>query len=323
MRGKWALLILLSLGLFSCALFKKEKTEERKAELQWEMSRPRPESPRSATTYTTRPYVATPPTGVEKKEEITVKPTVLPGPLKYKLLILSFEDSHLEPKFRGVGQRAQELLQKALQETQSCLPLKPEELNVSPQLASQNLWDLWRLYGVQGLIRGSIKEILRGEDAQQMYLLVRIEAELIDTESTRPLKLAFGQSTVSFPIFQGKEGSEKALEKALDEALKHIRDGILLGLSKLEWRTSVLMVKGGEIYLNAGKNSGLRIGQELEVYSVGPQIHHPVTGEILGRSLGPKKASIKITGFLGIDNAQASLIEGSGVREGEVVKLKE
>jgi len=323
MRGKWVLLILLSLGLFSCALFKKEKPEERKAELQWEISRPRPESPRSATTYTTRPYTAPPPKSVDKKEELTFRPTILLGPLKYKLLILPFEDSHLEPNLRGIGQRAQELLQKLLQETGSSIPLKPEELKISPHIASQNLWDLWSLHGVQGIIRGRIKEILRGEAAQNLYLLVRIEAELLDTESTRPLKLAFAQSSVSFPIFQGKEGSEKALEKALDDALKQVKDGILLGLSKLEWRTSVLMVKEGEIYLNAGKNSGLRIGQELEVYSIGPQIRHPVTGEPLGRSLGPKKASIKVTGFLGLDNAQASLIEGSGVREGDVVKLKE
>jgi hypothetical protein len=321
MKGKWALVFLLSLGLFSCSVLKKEKPEEKRTELQWEMSRPRPESPRSATTYTARPYVA--PQTLEKKEESTLKPSLLLGPLKYKLVILPFEDSHLEPRFRGIGQRAQELLQKALQESQASIPLKPEELKVSPQAVSRNLWDLWRLYGVQGLIRGRIKEILRGEEEKNVYFLVRLEAELIDTQSARTVKLAFGQSVVSFPTLQGKEGTEKALEKALDEALKQAKEGILLGLSNFEWTTSVLMVKDGEIYLNAGKNSGLRIGQELEVYSVGPPIRHPLTGELLGRSLGPKKASIKITGFLGLDNAQASLVEGSGVKEGDLIKLKE
>jgi hypothetical protein len=119
----------------------------------------------------------------------------------------------------------------------------------------------------------------------------------------------------------GELSEDKALLKAVDFALEGVTDGILRGLANLEWSTSVASVEGSKIYLNAGKSTGLKVGDIVEVYSPGRLMKHPVTGISLGRLPGTLKGKAKVTELLGIDASQTDIESGGGIATGDLVRL--
>jgi hypothetical protein len=119
----------------------------------------------------------------------------------------------------------------------------------------------------------------------------------------------------------GELSEDKALVKAIDFALAGVTEGIVRGLAGLEWSTSVASVEGSTIYLNAGKSTGLKVGDVVEVYSAGRLIKHPVSGVSLGRLPGKLKGKAKVTEFLGIDASQTNIESGGGIATGDIVRL--
>ena len=81
--------------------------------------------------------------------------------------------------------------------------------------------------------------------------------------------------------------------KAIEFSLDDILEGFLRQLDLLDWTTTIAKVEGENIYLNAGKLSGLRIGDTLEVFEPGKEILHPTTNLSLGWTTGKLKGSYK------------------------------
>ncbi|RLA81993.1 MAG: hypothetical protein DRG31_07950, partial [Deltaproteobacteria bacterium] len=238
----------------------------------------------------------------------------------YKLLVLAFDDSSLPEEFRGMGRRASEVLRKLMAETRACVIVDPQRVRLQTPLNPERLWELWKIGGIHAVVRGRIKEAMIAEEKTHALALVTVEAELLSTETGQVVKGAFGQNPIRLSRTQGPQRRMKALEKALEGALTEVRDSLLLGLSQMEWNTSVIRVEGNAVYINAGRKSGLKVGEELEVFAPGPEVHHPLTGAIIGRSPGPKKGSIRIEGFFGLDVAKAVILEGKGIAPGDMVK---
>jgi hypothetical protein len=142
----------------------------------------------------------------------------------------------------------------------------------------------------------------------------------MDASTGNLLKSFIGRS----PIFGTKETGEhsrsKAVLKAIDLGLDDILEGFLRQLDLLEWTTTVAKIEGDGLYLNAGKSSGLRIGDTLEVFEPGKEIIHPTTKFSLGWTTGQLKGVITISDLFGVDAAIGKVVQGQGFSPDDVVK---
>lgn len=92
-------------------------------------------------------------------------------------------------------------------------------------------------------------------------------------------------------------------------------------IEKLSWEGRVALVKGERVYLNAGRLSGIQIGDILRISEEGEDVHDPETGSYIGRVPGRLKGTVEVVSYFGKDGAIAILHSGSGFRENDLVEL--
>lgn len=91
--------------------------------------------------------------------------------------------------------------------------------------------------------------------------------------------------------------------------------------AKLDWVGRVAKIIGNKIYINAGRDSGIRISDVLKVITEGEEIFDPETGALIGSSKGEIKGTVEIIDYFGPDGAIAILHSGGSVLEGDFVTL--
>lgn len=91
--------------------------------------------------------------------------------------------------------------------------------------------------------------------------------------------------------------------------------------SKLDWVGRVAKIIGNKVYLNAGRDSGINIGDILKIITEGQEIYDPETGALIGMSKGDMKGTIEVVDYFGTDGAIAILHSGGQVLEGDFVQL--
>lgn len=101
---------------------------------------------------------------------------------------------------------------------------------------------------------------------------------------------------------------------------KFVPKAIKLG-SKLEWMGRVAKIIGTRIYVNAGRGSGINMGDILKVITEGQEIYDPESGAMIGMSNGEVKGTLEVVDFFGTDGAICVLHSGGSVTEGDFVQL--
>ncbi len=100
----------------------------------------------------------------------------------------------------------------------------------------------------------------------------------------------------------------KAVEKAIDEAVTFIS----MQLEKIPWEGTVVMTKGGMVYINRGAREGVEPGQTF-VIGRSEQIRDPDTGEVLD-------TSIDKAGTIVIESVKEKISIGRPVEGGERIQ---
>ncbi len=90
---------------------------------------------------------------------------------------------------------------------------------------------------------------------------------------------------------------------------------------KLDWMGRIAKIVGTRIYINAGRESGLQIGDVLKVLTEGQEIFDPETGALIGVSKGEVKGTVEIIDYFGPDGTIGTLHSGGSVLEGDFVQL--
>jgi hypothetical protein len=94
--------------------------------------------------------------------------------------------------------------------------------------------------------------------------------------------------------------------------------------AKYSWSTRVAMVESDQIYLSAGKASGLNVGDIFAIYGPGKEIIHPIAKVSMGFQRGPYKGTIKVSNLFGRDAAEATVVAGPGtIQVNDIVTLPE
>lgn len=91
--------------------------------------------------------------------------------------------------------------------------------------------------------------------------------------------------------------------------------------AKLDWIGRVARILGGKVYINAGRNSGINVGDVLKVMTEGEEVFDPETGALIGKSKGDVKGTLEIVDYFGPDGTIAILHSGGSVLEGDFVQL--
>lgn len=91
--------------------------------------------------------------------------------------------------------------------------------------------------------------------------------------------------------------------------------------AKLDWTGRVARILGSKVYINAGRQSGLNVGDILKVMTEGQEIFDPESGALLGVSKGQVKGTLEVIDYFGADGAVTILHSGGSVTEGDFVQL--
>lgn len=91
--------------------------------------------------------------------------------------------------------------------------------------------------------------------------------------------------------------------------------------SRLDWMGRVAKIIGTRIYINAGRTSGINLGDILKVITEGQEIYDPESGAMIGMSQGEVKGTLEVVDYFGQDGAICNLHSGGSVTEGDFVQL--
>ncbi|RLB68761.1 MAG: hypothetical protein DRH04_06445 [Deltaproteobacteria bacterium] len=94
-------------------------------------------------------------------------------------------------------------------------------------------------------------------------------------------------------------------------------------LKMIDWYSRLVKVDKGRIFVNAGRLSGLQIGQKLRVYAKGSDVVDPATKMSLGKAQGVLKGIVKVADFFGMDGAICEVVSGKGFAAADMVKAVE
>ena len=109
--------------------------------------------------------------------------------------------------------------------------------------------------------------------------------------------------------------------KAFRAAVSKFIDNLIAKMASMEWTGKVASVEGGEVTVNAGKKTGLVVGDRLRVYGEGREVIDPDTKISLGRRPGAEKGEIEIVDFFGEDAAIGKVLQGKGFAVNDIVRF--
>jgi len=140
--------------------------------------------------------------------------------------------------------------------------------------------------------------------------IIKIDISLVDTFSGKTLK----NLSASNPTFAAKEkgsfSKEKARAKAIDLTIASLGRSLARELDAMDWFCRIAKVEGEEVYMNAGKLTGLKVGDVMEVFR---PAGFGERGEVKGR--------IRVSAFFGIDASMGRLIQGKNADVNDILKL--
>ncbi len=138
-------------------------------------------------------------------------------------------------------------------------------------------------------------------------------------ESKKGLKL----DTQQFSFKNKNDFDESLVGKATRKAIEEIMVKLDGQMGSLPWQAKVIKVADNIVYINAGSEAGLKVGDILEVVSKGEELIDPDTGLSLG-SEESKVGTIEVSDN-NIGNGKASkcvIKSGGGFKQGDLVRQK-
>jgi len=268
-----------------------------------------------------------PSTGVSPVEtDVKVMPVArASGPvLKSKVLIAHFDDRTpdadatvgdwmAQKLMKEVDRRSQKILFVDFQMVRDFLEARgipPAEFETPGTLRLLN-----EVFGVKALVLGQLSgpyvfTTKGGSGSETSSAIIKVDVRTFDTLSGKTLKTFSTSNPILSARERGSFSEEKAKLRAIDFTITDLGGQLSRELDGLDWSCRVVKVEGEELYLNAGRLTGLRVGDRLEVFS---------PGDSEGRK--EPRAQIQISGFLGTDASTARSINGRHPEVNDLLKM--
>ena len=123
--------------------------------------------------------------------------------------------------------------------------------------------------------------------------------------------------------FGSSDFQQTIIGEAVNAAVQQMSSGLVADNTKLQTRTVnveglIAAVDGGQIVLNVGAKTGLKVGDQLNVERVTREIKDPATGQVIRRMTSPVGV-IRLTDVDDI-SAVGTVVSGSGFKVGDAAK---
>jgi hypothetical protein len=192
--------------------------------------------------------------------------------------------------------------------------------------------------GLAGIIEGKVLDIKAKRVGDEVGLVREVRAKITATIQIRLVNTKNGniilnetrtadteESTTRYGersySDRGLEEDPKLVEAVVTQAFKATVPKIVQSIEKLSWEGRVALVKGDRIYLNAGRLSGIMIGDILKVTEEGEEVYDPDSGALIGKVPGRLKGTIEVVSYFGKDGSIGIIHSGSGFHENDHVEL--
>lgn len=220
---------------------------------------------------------------------------------------------------RDVSQRSQDFY------------LDQEKVNI------QHVADYGKKWGVSLVILGRISKIVfrRKDESVGVFrpssavAAVSLEIRLIDVASAKEVALGQGAGTsenTSLNLFGSSADDTEEYRNELVTAA--VADGVTKAMpalnreiDRIRWSGKIAKIVGNKVYVNAGRATGLNLGDILKVSSAGTEIFDPDTGLFLGRTQGDLKGTLELIEYFGEDGSIARVHSGGNIIEGDQLQL--
>jgi len=183
---------------------------------------------------------------------------------------------------------------------------------------------------------------LGGYSHKKSKAIVTLDARIVDIDTAEILGVASGHGESSREStsltgggggwsgfggghvdFGASDFRNTIIGEAINNATKQMSDGLIADAPKLQARVIkvegiIAAVDGGQIVLNVGSKTGLKVGDQLTVERVTKEIKDPTTGQVI-RRLATQVGIIKVTDIDEI-SAVCVAVSGSGFQAKDVVK---
>jgi len=161
-----------------------------------------------------------------------------------------------------------------------------------PQTAAQ----VGRILGLEAIVVGAVSQFgvkTEGSDylisqTKKQVADVTVDIRLVDVQSGQVLMADSGKGQAkskkgSFLGMGTKGGYDETIEgEALRAAIVQFVTNIDSQLNKKAWSCMIADASGDEIYLNAGQDSGMRVGMKLDCFSQRGEILDPRSNLVIG-----------------------------------------
>ncbi len=264
---------------------------------------------------------------VPKDEEIAVvssPKSALPG-LKKKVLVIYFDDRTTEGEevlgdwvaeklMKEVNRRSLQVLFADYQMVKEFLGNRGIDLKdiETPKV----LRLLNEVFGVHALVFGQLTgpyvftTKATKEQEETASAIIKMDARLVDTFSGKTVKTLSASNPIVAAKEKGSFSGEKAKIKAIDLTIVSLGRSLAKELDGIDWFCRIAKVDGEDVYINAGRLTGLKVGDVMEVFRArGPGEQ----GEVKGR--------IKVSAFFGIDASIGRLFQGKNPDVNDILKL--
>lgn len=293
-------------------------------------------------------------TFLNKRTESVARPEVRDVPydsrgadngLRHRILVLPFLDEKTGRPQR-VAEEARRAVIRELSRTGQFVLVSTEDFPQDPKkfMTPEGDFDLEQLariaagIGVAAVLEGKIMQVKAHRMGDQVGLIRQLRAK-VDAEVRLRLyagkngreilnevRSATVESATTRVAEQANadrflEDDPELVQQAVRKAASGAIPAIAKAIEKLNWEGRVAMVSGERIFVNAGRLSGLQIGDILKVTDEGDEVFDPETGRFIGKAPGRMKGTVEVTSYFGKDGAIGTIHSGSGFKENDRIEL--
>ncbi|HMN68291.1 MAG TPA: hypothetical protein PKC28_07100 [Bdellovibrionales bacterium] len=264
---------------------------------------------------------------------------------RHRVLVLPILDERVD-QAKGMAEVARQTIVRELLRTRQFVVVNPEDFPQDPKkfLTEENEYDLAQIsrlasaIGVAAVIEGKIMNLKAKRIGDNVGLIRQMKAQVssqvrlriyagkngkeilnevrsADTEASTTRVAERGDMTAN--LAEDPELVKAAIRKAFVSAIPNV----VRSVEKLSWEGRVAMINGERVFINAGRLSGLQVGDVLKVTDEGDDVYDPETGRFIGTAPGRLKGTIEVVSYFGKDGAIAVVHSGSGFQENDRVEL--
>lgn len=258
-----------------------------------------------------------------KETLIKASKEVLESNLKRKVLVSYFDDHSstseeilgdwiTERLIKEITKRSKDIIFIDYQLVKEFLMNKG--INIEDLEKYEILKLLNEIFGVHLFITGELKGpyvfTAKREKEISASSIINIEVKLISTYSGKVIKTLHSTNPIISTKEHGSFSEEKAKSRAIDLCISEISKSLIEEIGRVEWFCRIAKIEDSDVYINAGKLSGIKPGDVLDIFS--PSQYEVKVGA---------KGKIQITNLFGIDASKGRLIQGERPEMDDILRL--